>query len=488
MADRIEALEQMTTARRERLVLFARIISGVTVLGIAVGLWLSTIDQQSTDMGLVLAFGLFPIVGYLMATRRPDNSLGWLMLGIGMAIGLSAFLGSYSGYAVHGGTGGRELGLIAESLNNPSWVPIVGLPATFLLLLFPDGHLPSRRWRWFARILAASLVVMGLTIILTPGKFGEEAGAFANYRNPLGVEGLRTVLAVALVSIAMLPIGVIGSLMALVQRFRRSEGIERLQLRWLVTAATIVAVLYTLALLIGFAGSWGVSDQPGWMNVLQGVAVFSFGLIPIAIGVSVLRYHLFDIDVVINRALLFGALAVFITVVYVAIVVGVARSSGAARIRSCPPLLRRSSRSRSSRPGAVRGGSPTGSSTASAPRRTRCSRSSPNGSATPTRTKSSCPGWRARSPAAPARHAPTCGSASGISSYPRERGRRTPSHCRRSRPPRTTRASCPRPRCASRSAIRESSSARSRSSSGPENRSPPRRRNSSATWPDRRVW
>ncbi|MGZ5214518.1 MAG: histidine kinase, partial [Actinomycetota bacterium] len=323
MADRIEALEQMTTARRERLVLFARIISGVTVLGIAVGLWLSTIDQQSTDMGLVLAFGLFPIVGYLMATRRPDNSLGWLMLGIGMAIGLSAFLGSYSGYAVHGGTGGRELGLIAESLNNPSWVPIVGLPATFLLLLFPDGHLPSRRWRWFARILAASLVVMGLTIILTPGKFGEEAGAFANYRNPLGVEGLRTVLAVALVSIAMLPIGVIGSLMALVQRFRRSEGIERLQLRWLVTAATIVAVLYTLALLIGFAGSWGVSDQPGWMNVLQGVAVFSFGLIPIAIGVSVLRYHLFDIDVVINRALLFGALAVFITVVYVAIVVGV---------------------------------------------------------------------------------------------------------------------------------------------------------------------
>jgi signal transduction histidine kinase len=323
MVDRTDSLEPMTVARRRRLILLARIISGLTVLGVVVGIWLSTVDQQPTDMGLLIGFALFPIVAYLMATRRPDNSLSWLMQGVGAAIGLGAFLGSYAGYAVHGGIGGRELGLIAESLNNPMWVPVFGLPATFLLLLFPDGHLPSPRWRWFARILAASLVIIALTIILTPGKFGDEAGAFANFRNPLGVEPLRTVLAVALVSLAMLPIGVIGSLVALVRRFRRSAGIERLQLRWLVTAATIVAVLYTLALLIGFAGSWGVSDQPGWMNVLQGVAIFSFGLIPIAIGVSVLRYHLFDIDVVINRALLFGALAVFITVVYVAIVVGV---------------------------------------------------------------------------------------------------------------------------------------------------------------------
>ncbi|MGZ6545305.1 MAG: histidine kinase [Actinomycetota bacterium] len=313
----------MTDARRARLILLARLIIGFTILGVAVGAWLATIDQQPTDMGLVLAFGLFPIVGYLMATRRPDNSLSWLMLGIGAAIGLGALLGSYAGYGLHGGIGGRELGLIAESLNNPMWVPVVGLPVTFLLLLFPDGHLPSPRWRWFARILGASLAIVFLTVVLAPGKFGADAGVFANYQNPLGLERLRPVFTVAIFSLAMLPIGVIGSLVALVQRFRRSSGIERLQLRWLVTAATIVAVLYTVALLIGFVGSWSANDQPGWMNVLQNVAVFSFGLIPIAIGVSVLRYHLFDIDVVINRALLLGALAVFITVVYVAIVVGV---------------------------------------------------------------------------------------------------------------------------------------------------------------------
>jgi signal transduction histidine kinase len=323
MVDRTDGLETMTDVRRRRLVLLARIISGLTLLGVVVGLWLSTIDREPTDTGFVIGFALFPVVGYLMATRRPDNSLSWLLTAIGATIGVGAFLQSYGGYAVHGGIGGRELGLIAVSLDNPLWVPIVGLPVTFLLLLFPDGHLPSPRWRWFARILAASLTLIALTIVLAPGKFGGEAGAFANYRNPLGVEWLRPVLGVAIASIAMLPIGVIGSLVALVRRFRRSAGIERLQLRWLVTAATIVAILYTLALLIGFAGTWSANNQPGWMTVLQNVAVFSFGLIPIAIGVSVLRYHLFDIDVVINRALLFGALAVFITVVYVAIVVGI---------------------------------------------------------------------------------------------------------------------------------------------------------------------
>jgi signal transduction histidine kinase len=323
MAERIEDPRSMTTARRERLQLLARATFAFTILGVAVGFWLSFIDQEPTDLGLIFAFGLFPIVGYLMAIRRPENSLGWIMLGMGVAMAVGGVLSSYAGYAVHGGVGGRDLGLIAESLNNPMWVPVVAVPATYLLLLFPDGHLPSPRWRWFAWVLGASLVITALVIILAPGKFGSEAGGFADYENPLGVEALRPVLAVAIVSLAMLPIGVIVSLVALVRRFRRSSGIERLQLRWLVTAATIVAVLYTVALLISFVGSWDTNNQPGWMNILQNLAVFSFGLIPIAIGVSVLRYHLFDIDVVITRALLFGTLAVFITLVYVAIVVGV---------------------------------------------------------------------------------------------------------------------------------------------------------------------
>ena len=322
MSEADEVYTPMTETRRKHLVLLARVLSAFTLASVFLGLWLSTKDQVATDLGLALAFGLFPVVGYFMATRRPDNALSWIMVGLGVAIGISALLDSYAGYALSGGIGGLNLGLIAKAFDNPIWIPVVVPPVTFMLLLFPDGHLPSSRWRWFARVLGASMVVVYLSILLAPGTFGDEAGPFADYRNPLGLDALRPVLSVAIISLAMIPIGIIGSLWALVRRFRRSSGIERLQLRLLVTTASFVAILYTIALLIGFAGSWGV-DQPLWMTILQNVSVFSFGLIPIAIGVSVLRYHLFDIDVVINRALLYGTIAVVITALYVGIVVGI---------------------------------------------------------------------------------------------------------------------------------------------------------------------
>lgn len=329
MEDRTDGTASMTDARRRRLRLLARLIAGLIVLGFAVGFWLTFLDKAGGGSGgdilFAVLFSAFPIAGYLVATRRPESSIGWLMLGVGAALGLGAITSSYGSYAINGGVGGRHLGEIAAAIDSPMWVPAVALPATFLILLFPDGHLPSPRWRWFARVLGAGLVLIVLTIVLMPGKLGVE-GPFANVQNPLGVEWLRPVLSIALFSLAVLPIGVVGALVSLVQRFRRSEGIERLQLRWLVTAAAIVAVFYTVALLVG----WAVTPvgDPGWMGLVQNIAVMSFILIPISIAVSVLRYHLFDIDVVVNRALLFGALAVFITVVYVAVVVGVGTLAG----------------------------------------------------------------------------------------------------------------------------------------------------------------
>ncbi len=306
-----------------RLRLLARVIFGLTILSIASGIWFSILDAGNveTDLAFLLSFCLFPIIGYIMAIRRPDNAISWLMLGIGAAFGLSAFVGSYASYAIHGGVGGYHLGAIALAVDQPVWVPIVGLPATFLLLLFPDGHLPSPRWRWFSWVLGVSMAITYLAILFGPGRF--EESAFPNVVNPLGSEALRPVLAVATASIIMLPIGVIGSLVSLVQRFRRSTGIERLQLRWLVTAAATVAILYASALVLSFNSAWGTEATPGWLGILQSLAIVSFGLIPIAIGISVLRYHLFDIDLVINRALLLAAMVVFITVVYVGIVVGV---------------------------------------------------------------------------------------------------------------------------------------------------------------------
>jgi signal transduction histidine kinase len=314
--------------------LLARVIFGLTFLGVVASVWLSILDPKSQGVNLlVVTFILFPVIGYLLATRRPDNAVSWLTLGVGAALGLSAFLGAYASYAIHGGIGGTRPGGIAESLDQPMWIPIVVVPVTFLLLLFPEGHLPSPRWRWFAWALAAGMTITFFAILLSPGPL--TASPFADLQNPLGIEALRAFLSFATISIVTLPIGVIGSLASLVLRFRRSTGIERLQLRWLVSAAATVAVLYALALVLSFNTTWTSSSTPGWLAVLQTVAIASFGLIPIAIGISVLRYHLFDIDVVVNRALLFAAMAIFITVVYVGIVVGVGALVG----RRTSPVL-----------------------------------------------------------------------------------------------------------------------------------------------------
>ena len=261
-----------------RLRLLARVIFGLTILGIAGGVWLSILDtgKAETDVAFILSFCLFPIIGYILAIRRPDNAISWLMLGIGAAFGLSAFVGSYASYAINGGVGGEHLGAIALAFDQPMCADR-RLPATFLILLFPDGHLPSPRWRWFAWVLGISMAITFLAILFGPGRFEETA--FPNLVDPLGSEALRPVLAVATGAIIMLPIGVIGSLVSLVLRFRRSTGIERLQLRWLVTAAATVAILYATALVFSFNSTWGTDAIPGWLEVIQTLSIVSFGLI-----------------------------------------------------------------------------------------------------------------------------------------------------------------------------------------------------------------
>jgi signal transduction histidine kinase len=320
---------EVASGRPQHLIL-ARVFLGVFILGILADVVISILNANLTgagvfaegplgDLAFVGAFGTFPIIGYVLATRQPDNAIGWVMLGMGVFMGLP--LASYGIYAINGGPGGRDLGLILEALDQPGWIPVVAIPATFLLLLFPDGHLPSPRWRWFARILGGGLVFIFFAILVGPGPI--EGSAVRGASNPLGIEFLRPFLSFALISILIIPIGAIGSLLSLVLRFRRSTGIQRLQLRWLVTAAGVVAGMYSFGILFSLNNEWSGATTPAWMSLLQNLSILSFALIPIAIGVSILRYRLFEIDVVINRALLFGALAVFIAVVYVAIVAGV---------------------------------------------------------------------------------------------------------------------------------------------------------------------
>jgi signal transduction histidine kinase len=170
---------------------------------------------------------------------------------------------------------------------------------------------------------AVAIIGTVLVIVFTPGSLADSG--YPKVQNPLGIETLGPLLRFAIVPlIILLPLTILASAFSMISRFRRSTGMERLQLKWLTTAAAAVAVVYLVAMIASINYAWASNaNNPFWVAALQQGAVLSFALIPIAIGFAILRHRLYDIDVVINKTVVFGTLAAFITAVYVAIVVGI---------------------------------------------------------------------------------------------------------------------------------------------------------------------
>ncbi len=269
---------------------------------------------------MVLAFD---VIGLLITTRRPGNAIGWLVLAIGLAWSAGDLVAAFGTYAFQHGWSNADV-LIA--LSQPTWLPPIGLTGTFLILLFPDGHLPSPRWRWFAWTIAVGMTLMGLALLVAPGTF-EDSG-YPTLSNPLGLEAIRPFLGVLLAGLLIIPLGMIGSAVAVVRRYRRSAGTERQQMKWLAYAAAVAAFTYAVAMVASLVKGTGAAD-PGWLRVWQSLSLATLALIPIAIGFAVLKYRLYDIDVVINRTIVFGALATFIGAVYVGVVVLLGSAIGA---------------------------------------------------------------------------------------------------------------------------------------------------------------
>jgi signal transduction histidine kinase len=306
--------------------------------GLAIAIWLASLvgyilfkPDTSGDWGgsslvanlpflvMVLAFD---VIGVLITTRRPGNAIGWLVLGIGLAWSAGDLLAGFGQYAFDHSWSSADV-LIA--LSQPTWLPPIGLTGTFLILLFPDGHLPSPRWRWFAWTIAVGMTLVGIAFLLVPGTF-EDSG-YPTVSNPLGIEAIRPFIGVLLAGLLIIPIGMLGSAVALVQRYRRSAGAERQQMKWLAYAAAVAAFTYAGAMVASILK--GSAPDPAWLVVWQNLSLATLALIPIAIGIAVLKYRLYDIDVVINKTIVFGALAAFIGAVYVAVVVLLGAAIGA---------------------------------------------------------------------------------------------------------------------------------------------------------------
>jgi hypothetical protein len=276
----------------------------------------SSWDADLTTGGLLASglFLVFPLVGALIASRRPENPIGWLCLADGFLWMTTNMLDYYSVYGM-AKPGSLPFPLGAAAINNWLWVPSVGLLATYVFLLFPNGRLTSRRWRPLAWLSGVVIVSVSIGVMLSPETLDMPRGI----RNPFGLEAAPWVTTVAYAILPLLPLCMFASAVSLVLRYRRSKGDERQQIKWIAFAASLVALTYLIAMVASFvhpSEAWTTVGSVWWLNLLTIAALLSFVTIPIAVGFAVLKYRLYDIDLIINRTLVYGSLTVTLVALY----------------------------------------------------------------------------------------------------------------------------------------------------------------------------
>jgi len=272
------------------------------------------------DWGTLVWFAIFagfPFVGALIASRRAGGPIGWIGLAIGLGVAVTGLVDAYGQYALDTEPGSLPGGRYALWFSSFNWVWFLGALGLFVLF-FPDGRLASRRWRPVPWIAAGAMAAVATSIAVEPGdQYPVEMD------NPLGVNFEPLPIALFAVGLPALFASMLAAVASVLVRFRRSRGAERQQLKWFVTAVVVTALLF-------FGGLPATLVSGTLANVLNTLSIFAFATLPLATGVAILRYRLYDIDVVISKALVFGGLAVFITAVYVAIVVGLSALVGTA--------------------------------------------------------------------------------------------------------------------------------------------------------------
>jgi hypothetical protein len=275
----------------------------------------SATGTSGDTVGFVL-FLAFPIVGAVVASRRPRNPIGWILLADGLLWMILAVTDSYFVYGV-ARPGSVPYPVAVGTISNQwLWILAVGLIGIYLLLLFPDGKLPSRRWRPLALFSAVAIVLSSVAEGLAPGPL-ENQGMV---RNPFGVETLPWLVNASYILLPLLPLCIFASAMSVVLRYRRSGGEVRQQIKWVAFVASFSGITYLIAMFSQLAeltvSEGGVPRFPWWAEVLFSVAVLGFAGVPVAIGFAVLKYRLYDIDIIINRALVYGSLTVTLLAVY----------------------------------------------------------------------------------------------------------------------------------------------------------------------------
>ena len=250
-------------------------------------------------------------VGALVASRRPAHPVGWLLLGVGLAVATNVLVEPYVKYGLEVRPGSVPGARYLVPILYSSY-PVGLACAGFVLLLTPTGSPPSPRWRWWARATVAAPVLIVLGFAVQPDPLAPDY-----LGNPLAVPALAPALLVAaLAGMAVVGVGLLAGAVSLVLRFRRARGVERLQLRWLALAAAVASALLLAGLLAVILGRDPV--------VLASLSL-CLALLPLATGAAILRYRLYDLDRIISRTLAYGLLTVMLGLGYAAVVLGLGR-------------------------------------------------------------------------------------------------------------------------------------------------------------------
>ena len=246
-------------------------------------------------------------LGALIVSRQARNPIGWIFLAVGLMLGLQNVADAYATRTA-GSLPGRSVAAWFANLAEGPWV--FGI-FVFVFLLFPDGHLLSRRWRPAAWAAAMAMVLLALGDALLPGPLQ----SYPSVKNPFGVGALAAELrATNNLAFVVLLLTLVTAATSLVVRFRRSRGDERQQLKWVASATVLAAILVLSGPIFWFV----LRDQPSWL--WPAVFAVAVATIPISIGIAMLKYRLYDIDLIINRTLVYGGLTASVVGIYVLVV------------------------------------------------------------------------------------------------------------------------------------------------------------------------
>jgi hypothetical protein len=244
----------------------------------------------------------YSTVGAIVASRLPHSPIGWLFCAIGLTFGVSHFSAEYAAYALLAPSRSLPGGEALAWLTSWVWVGGLGL-IVYLDLLFPNGRLPSARWRWFARFTAIALLPAAILAALSPGLI-----LSSTLHNPLGIEELPN--ASKTIEAFMYALVVVGA-SSMLARLRHAGRIEGQQIKWFAyaTAVAISGVILknTVYPAVGVIWVW-------WVGLI--LTTVGVGSSPVAMGLAIFRYRLYQIDILINRTLVYGSLTAVLVAVY----------------------------------------------------------------------------------------------------------------------------------------------------------------------------